>query len=172
MSQQQWNHQVKCNKLTQTCRVEYFKSGRIQAVQKTIKMKCHARKAQAFSHLIPHLHPCRFSSPVLSWTIAMFSLGVGPWTGEATRQEVETWVLCRKSIVSVFMWMLFLCCVVLFQCLPFFFHLAFKLPSLLFSPSLIKTAVFTWVLWSTQQSPDMVCVLRGILILKAECLLF
>lgn len=36
---------------------------------------------------------------MLSWTIAMLNLGVGPWTGEATRQEVETWVSCCKSIV-------------------------------------------------------------------------
>lgn len=61
----------------------------------------HVKQAQAFSHFIPHLRSCRFSSPVLSWTIAMLNLGVGPWTGEATRQEVETWVSCCKSIVSV-----------------------------------------------------------------------
>lgn len=36
---------------------------------------------------------------MLRWTIAMLNLGVGPWTGEATRQEVETWVSCCKSIV-------------------------------------------------------------------------
>lgn len=41
--------------------------------------------AQAPSHLTPHLHPCRFSSPVFSWTIAMFSLG---WTGGATKKEL------------------------------------------------------------------------------------
>lgn len=48
----------------------------------------------------------------------MFSLGVGPWTGEATQQEVETWVLCGKSIVSVFMLMLFFCVI------SVFYHLA------------------------------------------------
>lgn len=72
----------------------------------------HVKQAKAFSHFIPHLHSCRFSSPVLSWTIAMLNLGVGPWTGEATRQEVETWVSCCKSIVFMSVVAVFLSCYV------------------------------------------------------------
>lgn len=94
-----WNVTVYIT-VTQMPWTEYWNGGRVQAVYRDVS-KCHARQARAFSRLTPHLRPCRFSSPVLSWTIAMFSLGVGPWTGGATRQEVETWVLCRKFIVSV-----------------------------------------------------------------------
>lgn len=103
--QQQANQQVICCLL-------YITAKQTRSIWVTIFK--HVRKARAFSHLIPHLHSCRFSSPVLSWTIAMFSLGVGPWTGEATQQEVETWVLCYKSIVSVFMLVLFLCAISVF----------------------------------------------------------
>lgn len=86
--------------------------------------------------------PCRFSSPVLNWTIAMFSLGVGPWTGVATRQEVETWVLCCKPIVSVLLSVLFMCRAVLcFLCVFLYFHFALLFFSLLFGHSFICGAL-------------------------------
>lgn len=151
--QQQANQQVICCLL-------YITAKQTRSIWVTIFK--HVRKARAFSHLIPHLHPCRFSSPVLSWTIAMFSLGVGPWTGEATQQEVETWVLCYKSIVSVFMLVLFLCAISVFC------HLTW---SSQFIVTLTEAAMLFCWLSDWHYSPVVVCVLRGILILKAECLL-
>lgn len=55
-------------------------------------------------HLIPHIRPCRSPSPVLNWTIAMLSLGMGPWKDGATQQEVETWVLSCKSMFQCWCW--------------------------------------------------------------------
>lgn len=121
----------------------------------------HVRKARAFSHLIPHLHSCRFSSPVLSWTIAMFSLGVGPWTGEATQQEVETWVLCLQvHCLSVHVGVVSLCYISVLS--PW---------SSQFFVTLTEAAMLFCWLSDWHYSPVVVCVLRGILILKAECLL-
>lgn len=68
----------------------------------------------------------------------MFSLGVGPWTGGATQQEVETWVLCHKSIVSVFM-SVFIC--VLSCCVAPVLPFPFIPPHFMISLCVVKSVI-------------------------------